>query len=118
MSVTVSSLVNQDEFPVLPVLEADQLRPDIIITFGLLPEFRRVEHRHGDLDPGNAVQFFPTDIFDFFRDAMSQRQQGINPRGNRINITASEKKNMRRCFSLFGDFKKGVYKVRGIAHRY
>ena len=106
----------QDEFTVFSVLEADQLRPDIVIAFGLLPELRRVEDRHGDLDPGNAVQFFPNDIFDFFRDAMSQRQQGINPRRNRIDIAASEEENMRRCFSLFRDLKKGVNKIRGISH--
>ena len=65
----------EDHVPLAAVLEADHLRPDLVVAAALLPDLRRVDNRHLHLLATDPVHLLADDLFDPLRDPEPERQE-------------------------------------------
>ena len=68
------------EFPLVAILDAQQLGTVLLPAPGLLPQLRRLHRRHQDLQGPGPVHLLPDDPLHLAQDPQSQGQPGIEAR--------------------------------------
>ena len=70
------------EIPLVAVLESEQLRPIVIPSAGMLPEFSRLDCRQQHFLGAGAIHFFPDDLADLGEHPVAQRKPVVDTRGD------------------------------------
>ena len=89
---------------VVAVLETQQLRTDRFIAARLLPELGGQHDRHQDLLAVDAVHLFADDLLDLRDDPLADRQQRIDPGGDRADIAAADQEFVTDRLGVFRIF--------------
>ena len=82
----------EDHRLVVAVPETEQFRADRFVPAGLFPQVGGQHHRHQHLLPLDPVHLLADDRFDLLDDPLAQRQQRVDARRNRPDITAAHQK--------------------------
>ena len=71
----------EHEIALVPVLEAQQFGPVGLEAPGLLPQFGRLDHGHGEFDRARAVHLLAHDGLDLAHHAQAEGHPGVDPAG-------------------------------------
>ena len=72
------------------VLDAQKLRTVLFPAAGFLPEFRRLNHRHEELNRARADHFLADDLLDLADDAQTKRHVGVDARGKLLDHAGAD----------------------------
>ena len=104
------------EVTVMPVLESAQLRPEDFPAARVLPQLRRLHHRHRDFQPAGAVHFLAHHVLHFPQDPQSQRQPVVEARRQLADQAGSDHQLMADDLRVGGGFLDGVERELTGAH--
>ena len=91
---------------VLAIFQAKHLVADRVPTARFFPNFSRVQRRQVKLLAADAVHFFAQDLHDLQRDALAQRQVGIDAGAKLADQTGAQQKFVRNDFGVCRIFAK------------
>ena len=97
----------EDHVPLGPVLEADQLRPDLEVAPALLPDLRGMDDGHLHLLPTDRVDLLADDLLDPVADPLAERQQRVDPGPELAQVAGAQQQPMRRHLGLAGIVAQG-----------
>ena len=72
------------------VLDAQKLRTVLFPAAGFLPEFRRLNHRHQELNRPRANHFLADDFLDLADHAQTEGHVGIDARGKLLDHAGAD----------------------------
>ena len=98
------------------VLEPEHLVLDVVPAARLLPELRRVEHRHRDLLAADRVHLLPDDGIHLVDRALAERQVDVDPRRELANETGADHEPVAGRLGVRGILSEGRDERRAPAH--
>ena len=99
------------------VVQPEQHVAGGLVTSALLPDFRRLKHRHQNFHRPGAVHFFADDAFDLAQRAHTQRQEGVKSAGQLAEQTRAQEQFVRRNLGVGRCFFERRDEGVGPAHR-
>ena len=104
-----------DEVALVPILEAQQLRPVLAPAARLLPQLRRLHHRHHQLERAGAVHLLADDALDLLQHPQAQRQPAVQPRRQAPDEPGAQHQLVADDLRLGGGLLHGVDRDTGKA---
>ena len=95
------------EGAVVTILHSQQFRPVLFPATGLLPEFRRLGHRHQDFHGAGPVHLFADNGLHFAQHPQSQRQPVVEPGGQLADHAGANHQLMADDFGIGRGFFLG-----------
>ena len=106
-----------DEVPLVAVLQARQFRPHLEPAPGLHPQFRRLHHRHQQLDGTRAVHLLADDVLDLADRAQPDRQVTVDAGGELLDHARPHHQPVTDHLCIGRRFSEGGNEEAGSAHR-
>ena len=102
----------------VPVLDAQHLRAVIAVAPALLPDLRRLDGGHQELDGASPVLLLANDLLDLFQNAKAKRQPRINPGAGLADHARPQHEPMGDDFRLFGIVAQNREKITAEFHEF
>ena len=103
--------------PVVPVVHAQQLRPELLPAARFLPELGRLHRRHQQLDRPGAVHFLADDGLDLAQHAQAQRQPRVQAGGETADQAGAQHQLVAHHLGVGGNVPQGIDRVGRKSHR-
>ena len=104
------------EFPLVTVLEAQQLRAVLLPAPGLLPQLRRLHRRHQHLQGPGAVHLLPHDALHLAQHPQPQGQPGVEARRQLADHARPQHQPVTGYLRVGGGLLEGLQREAGGAH--
>ena len=105
------------EVTLVPILDAQQLRPVLAPASRFLPQLRGLHHRHHQFQGAGAVHLLADDVLHLFQDSQAHGQPAVQPRRQAPDEPRAQHELMAHDLRLGGGFLHGVDRILGKPHR-
>ena len=79
-----------DEFALVPILEAQQLGAVLLPATRFLPQLGRLHGRHQQFQCASLVHFFTNDVFNLAQYAQAERHPGVDAGSGALDVAGAQ----------------------------